>query len=197
MVTAGDGWGKMEGMETDPAIVKFELPVNKQMETCLYHKVKTRRTLKSCEHRNIEVDLKARVVVCGSCGVSLDPIQCLYNLACWEERTDERVEQIRKHAQQEREKADRAQQKKAEQAQKRLSSFCENDEVWIEYGASEGRFGGGTRAIFKRIADGKVYVIPFGDDQERELCEVAKVTGASLKRRMPKSNWKPLGARAV
>lgn len=54
-----------------------------------------------CKHRSMLVDPILRTVVCGRCGVTLDPVQCIIDMARADRVLDARVATIRQHQEKE------------------------------------------------------------------------------------------------
>jgi hypothetical protein len=60
----------------------------------------------ACQHREMSIDKTQRTVKCAKCGLWLDPVWCLTELFhYYETRVDQRVEDIRRFDEREREKA--------------------------------------------------------------------------------------------
>lgn len=115
--------------------VKFERPIDKPLKTNLYHKVHIKKGapfFKQCRHKGIEVDRDERRVYCIKCGVELDPIQCLIDIAYHEKKVDERIEMIRQDNQRSTSIANRKAEFDRLSALKRIKTLQPGEWIYLE-----------------------------------------------------------------
>ena len=151
----------------DKDTIKFKRPIEGDLKSWSDYKVTEKEWQplhKKCGHKSIVVDKDARTVECGKCGVALDPIQCLINIAYSEQRIDERLEEIRKQDEKEKNAREIKRQKDKESAQRRLRELEEGQWIWIEAGhlGQLGKFAG--------IVDG-VVILKY-DDRDEPVAQI-------------------------
>jgi hypothetical protein len=113
-----------------------------------------------CEHNERWINREARTVTCKKCGVQLDPFDVLYRLSCYGMELDSRVAEIRRHAELEREKAERRAQQKKDAVPMMLGTLKTGDKVRVEFRNAEtsGCMGG-----FVSDVDGEYLYLEYGD----------------------------------
>lgn len=130
----------------DHQVVKYTRPAESEFKPALRHRVRQKHgiSINTCEHLEVEVDREARTVTCGKCGVAMDPIQCLINIAYHERLLDERIEIIRKYESECRRKAAAKEAESSASAARRIATLQTGD--WISVtardGSATGRFAG-------------------------------------------------------
>lgn len=115
---------------------------------------------KTCEHRHTIIDEQARKLTCQDCGVELDPIWKLAQLAHYGMNLDSRIEEIRKHREQQSEARKEVQQRKKDKVPEVLSRTKVGDEVIVE---TDGQYQGYCRGKLTRIDEKEIWVDSHSD----------------------------------
>ncbi len=89
--------------DNDPEILRFAFPEPGEHPPLPVERAP--RNYDACKHSGTIIDKDARVLSCKLCGVSLDPIEYLYQLACTGSRLQSRIDEIREHEARKRDKA--------------------------------------------------------------------------------------------
>lgn len=154
----------------EPAIILYKRPVDGEFpDPSVVNAPPRKWPDKACEHKTPVVDKDARTVECKACGVALDPIQCLVNIATWNEKVDARIKVIREYEAQCREVAARTKEEHKTSALARAPTLRPGDKINVWYQPEEKGLGGPS-SIFNlyvsRVTDDAIEASQWGSRHE-------------------------------
>jgi hypothetical protein len=127
--------------ELERLIVKFKIPEPSDGPPKAFV-IKREDRLKDCQHPQRQLDPKLRTISCGKCGALLDPIECLMDLAKYEESLCWRLEEIKRHKKREAEREaaamETAKRRKFRKALREASGEPKHPNVLVKLGTDQG-----------------------------------------------------------
>lgn len=86
-----------------------------------------------CKHKRSIINREARTLTCRDCGVLLDPIEQLWQIANYGTGLDSRIAEIREHNEKQQEAAKRKADEQRQAVPKTLASLKNGDKVRLQY----------------------------------------------------------------